>query len=47
MGYFELFGCGSIRVTPAMTAGVTDRLWDAGDLVTLWESEERRGERAA
>jgi IS1 family transposase len=31
----------TLRVTPAMAAGVTDRLWDVGDLVDLWESEER------
>jgi IS1 family transposase len=36
----------SLRATPAMAAGVTDRLWDAGDLVSLLESEER-AERAA
>jgi IS1 family transposase len=36
----------SLRVSPAMAAGVTDRLWDAGDLVSLLESEER-AERAA
>jgi len=37
----------TLRVTPAMAAGVTDRLWDVGDLVSLWESYEARGERAA
>jgi hypothetical protein len=31
----------TLRVSPAMAAGVTDRLWDAGDLVSLLESEER------
>ena len=31
---------------PAMAAGVTDRLWDVTDLVALWESYERRAERA-
>jgi IS1 family transposase len=36
----------TLRVTPAMAAGVTDRLWDAGDLVGLLEAEERV-ERAA
>ena len=34
-------------MTPAMAAGVTDRLWDVADLVALWESYERRAERAA
>jgi hypothetical protein len=31
----------SLRVSPAMAAGVADRLWDAGDLVSLLESEGR------
>jgi len=37
----------TLRVTPAMAAGVTDKLWDVGDLVSLWESYEARGQRAA
>jgi hypothetical protein len=37
----------SLRVTPAMAAGVTDCLWSVSDLVDLWEAEERRLERAA
>jgi hypothetical protein len=37
----------TLRVTPAMAAGVTDRLWEVSDLVTLWEEYERRAERAA
>ena len=36
----------TLRVTPAMAAGVTDHLWDAGDLVGLLEAEEM-AERAA
>jgi len=32
----------TLRVTPAMAAGVTDRLWEVSDLITLWESEEAR-----
>jgi hypothetical protein len=37
----------TLRMPPAMAAGVTDRLWDVNDLVALWEEYERRAERAA
>ena len=37
----------TLRMTPAVTAGVTDRSWDVSDLVALWEQYERRAERAA
>ena len=37
----------TLRMTPAMAAGVTDRLWDVAELVDLWEQYERRAERAA
>ena len=37
----------TLRVTPAMAAGVTNRLWEVVDLVALWESYERDDERAA
>jgi hypothetical protein len=37
----------TLRVTPAMAAGVTDRLWEVADLVAAWEAYERRVERAA
>src|SRR5271157_401081 len=30
----------TLRMSPAMAAGVTDKLWDVGDLVALWESCE-------
>src|SRR5579863_175406 len=30
----------TLRVSPAMAAGVTDHLWDAGELVGLLEAEE-------
>jgi len=36
----------TLRVSPAMAAGVTDHLWDAGELVGLLEAEEM-AERAA
>jgi IS1 family transposase len=31
----------SLRMTPAMAAGVTSKLWDVRDLVSLWESYEQ------
>jgi hypothetical protein len=37
----------TLRVTPAIAAGVTDQLWEVSDLVALWEAEERKRERAA
>ena len=37
----------SLRTTPTMAAGVTDRLWEVSDLVALLETDERRLERAA
>jgi hypothetical protein len=37
----------TLRVTPAMAAGVTDRLWEVADLVAAWEAYERRLERVA
>jgi hypothetical protein len=38
----------TLRVSPAMAAGVTARLWSVEDLVALWEAyEQRRAERAA
>lgn len=33
----------TLRTSPAQAAGVTDRLWDVADLVTLWESYEEAG----
>ena len=38
----------TLRTSPAMAAGVTDRLWRVADLVALWEAYERpRAETAA
>jgi len=37
----------TLRMSPAMAAGVTDRLWEVSDLVALWESCEREGEKVA
>lgn len=37
----------TLRVTPVMAAGVTNRLWEVSDLVALLEAEERGLERAA
>jgi hypothetical protein len=30
----------TLRVTPAMAAGMTDRLWEIGDIVTLVEAND-------
>jgi hypothetical protein len=36
----------TLRVSPVMASGVTDRLWSVEDLVALWEAyEQRRTER--
>jgi hypothetical protein len=37
----------TLRVTPAMAAGVTNRLWEVADLVAAWKASEQRLERAA
>jgi hypothetical protein len=37
----------TLRTTPAMAAGVTDRLWEVSDLIALLEASERGLERTA
>jgi len=32
----------TLRITPAMAAGVTDRLWTVADIVTILEAWETR-----
>jgi IS1 family transposase len=34
-----------LRVTPAMAAGVTDRLWEVSDIVALWEAVEPKARK--
>lgn len=36
----------TLRVTPAMAAGVTNRLWEVSDLVALLEAAESKGKAA-
>lgn len=38
---------GTLRMSPAMAADVTDKLWTVADLVALWESYEREAKLAA
>src|SRR6202161_1856701 len=37
----------TLRTSPAMAAGVTDRLWNVHDLVALWEQYEQRQQQQA
>jgi hypothetical protein len=32
----------TLRITPAMAAGVTDRVWDAEDVIALLDTQETR-----
>ena len=36
----------TLKVTPAMAAGVTDRLWEMSDVVEMIEAFENRPEAA-
>ena len=35
----------TLRVTPAMAAGVTERLWEVSDIVALWEAVEPKAKK--
>jgi len=37
----------TIRMTPAMASGITNRLWSVADFVDLWQQYEQRADRAA
>ncbi len=37
----------TLRRSPAMAAGITDRLWEVKDLVTLWGEYEKKQKTAA
>ena len=47
LGYFAYKIHRTLRVTPAMAAGVTNRLWDVEDLVVASQASEQRAERQA
>ena len=35
----------TLRTTPAMAAGVTERLWEMSDIVALWEAVEPKARK--
>ena len=37
----------TLRMSPAMAAGVTDRLWEIGDIVTLVEAMDTQPRKRA
>ena len=37
----------TLKITPAMAAGVTSRLWEMSDIVDVLEAWEAKGERPA
>ena len=37
----------TLRTSPAMAAGVTDRLWDVSDIVAVLEAAEKGDQQAA
>ena len=36
-----------LRLSPAMAAGVTNKLWEVSDIVALWEAVEPKAENSA
>jgi hypothetical protein len=54
VGYFENYFAynfvrihRTLRTSPAMAAGATDRVWDVSDIVAVLEAAEKGGQQAA